>query len=97
MAARKRRTPANSAGHFARADQTYKQTVMCLITGCLAVGIIFTSSVQCRCKNKMMNHLLVEAVGVESDISIENTQLTDSEKAAISKYSSPFQTLARLE
>jgi len=47
------------------------------------------------CKLVKINILLVEAAGVEPDISIENTQLTDSENARIGTISKIAKTTVR--
>jgi hypothetical protein len=66
------------------ASEIEVRTVMSLTTEDLPACAI--RSFICR-KYKIINDLLVEAAGVEPGISIENTQLTDSENASISKSS----------
>jgi hypothetical protein len=58
------------------------QTGMCLITEDLFADTIFAFSTNYCSKYKIINDLSVEAAGVEPEISIENTQLTDSENAS---------------
>jgi hypothetical protein len=55
---------------------------MLLIANGLFVGAIFAFLAYCRRKHKIINYLLVGAAGVEPAISVENTQLTDSENAS---------------
>ena len=47
--------------------------------------MFFAFLVLFACKLLKINMLVVEAAGVEPDISVENTQLTDSENASISE------------